>query len=122
MGQTGQRSIATHILAVKIALGRLHFHGFGVARQGPWVTWVNKSHKKRSGSAPNPVATALSRARSKTRTASLTATPAYHLRLGLGTRGWVNEDRTFGRVHHLCGDAPQSHPSDYPEIPAAHGQ
>jgi hypothetical protein len=27
---------------VKIALGRLHFHGFGVARQGPWITWVNK--------------------------------------------------------------------------------
>jgi hypothetical protein len=27
---------------VKIALGRLHFHGLGVARQGPWVTWVNK--------------------------------------------------------------------------------
>src|SRR5918994_5520288 len=26
---------------VKIALGRLHFHGFGVARQGPWITWVN---------------------------------------------------------------------------------
>jgi hypothetical protein len=21
---------------------RLHFHGFGVARQGPWITWVNK--------------------------------------------------------------------------------
>ncbi len=85
-------------------------------------TWVNKSHKKRNGSAPNPVATALSRARSKTRTASLTATPAYPLRLPLGTRGWVNEDWTFGRVHHLCGDAPESHPSDYPEIPAAYGQ
>jgi hypothetical protein len=83
---------------------------------------VNKSHKKRKGSAPNQVATALSRARSKTRTASLTATPAYPLRLPLGTRGWVNEDGTFGRVHHLCGDAPQSHPSDHPEIPAAHGQ
>jgi hypothetical protein len=28
---------------VKIALGRLHFHGFGVALQeGPWTTWVNK--------------------------------------------------------------------------------
>jgi hypothetical protein len=22
---------------------RLHFHGFGVARQGPWITWVNKA-------------------------------------------------------------------------------
>src|SRR5215203_1826842 len=41
MGQTGRRSIATYILAVKIASGRLHFHGFGVARQGPWVTSVN---------------------------------------------------------------------------------
>src|SRR5215216_5771070 len=39
-------------------------------------TWVNKSHKKRKGSAPNQVATALSRARRKTRTALLTATPA----------------------------------------------
>jgi hypothetical protein len=29
---------------VKIALGRLHFHGFGVARQGPWITWVNKQN------------------------------------------------------------------------------
>jgi hypothetical protein len=27
---------------VKIALGRLYFHGFGVARQGPWITRVNK--------------------------------------------------------------------------------
>ena len=26
---------------VKIALGRLHFHGFGVARQGPWITSEN---------------------------------------------------------------------------------
>src|SRR5215204_3603165 len=43
MGQTGRRSLATHILAVKIALGRLHFHGFGVARQGSWVTSVNKA-------------------------------------------------------------------------------
>ena len=48
MGQTGRRSIATHILAVKIALVAAHFHGFGVARQGPWVTWVNKGY----GDAP----------------------------------------------------------------------
>jgi hypothetical protein len=41
MGQTGRRSIATHILAVKIALAAAHFHDFGVARQGPWNTWVN---------------------------------------------------------------------------------
>jgi hypothetical protein len=27
---------------VKIALTAVHFHGFGVARQGPWNTWVNK--------------------------------------------------------------------------------
>jgi hypothetical protein len=27
---------------VKIALAAAHFHGFGVARQGPWVTSVNK--------------------------------------------------------------------------------
>src|SRR5215204_4335245 len=43
MGQTGQRSIATYILAVKIALAAAHFHGFGVARQGPWITSVNKA-------------------------------------------------------------------------------
>jgi hypothetical protein len=24
---------------------RLHFHGFGVARQGPWITWVNKEQE-----------------------------------------------------------------------------
>ena len=41
MGQTGRRSIATHILAVKIVSAAAHFHGFGVARQGPWNTWVN---------------------------------------------------------------------------------
>jgi hypothetical protein len=27
---------------VKIALAAAHFHGFGVAPQGPWFTWVNK--------------------------------------------------------------------------------
>jgi ribosomal protein S14 len=27
---------------VKIALAAAHFHGFGVARQAPWITWVNK--------------------------------------------------------------------------------
>jgi hypothetical protein len=42
MGQTGRRSIATHILAVKIVSAAAHFHGFGVARQGPWITRVNR--------------------------------------------------------------------------------
>jgi hypothetical protein len=42
MGQTGRRSITTHILAVKIASAEAHLHGFGVARQGPWVTSVNR--------------------------------------------------------------------------------
>src|SRR5215211_2027523 len=42
MGQTGRRSIATHILAVKIVSAVALFHSFGVARQGPWITWVNK--------------------------------------------------------------------------------
>jgi hypothetical protein len=46
MGQTGRRSIATHILAVKIALTVAHFHGFGVARQGPWITWVNRLYRR----------------------------------------------------------------------------
>jgi hypothetical protein len=27
---------------VKLAMAAAHFHGFGVARQGPWVTSVNK--------------------------------------------------------------------------------
>jgi hypothetical protein len=85
-------------------------------------TWVNKSYKKRKGSAPNPVATALSRARRKTRTASLTATPAYPLRVCLAAQRRVDEDGTLGRVHHLCGDAPEPHPSDHPEFPAADGQ
>src|SRR5215212_3180860 len=35
---------------VKIALTAAHFHGSGVARQGPWITWVNKP----SVNAPNP--------------------------------------------------------------------
>ena len=26
---------------VIMALAAVHFHGFGVARQGPWITWVN---------------------------------------------------------------------------------
>jgi hypothetical protein len=47
MGQTGRRSIATHILAVKIALvAAAHFDGFGVARQGPWITRVKKGKSK----------------------------------------------------------------------------
>jgi hypothetical protein len=47
---------------------------------------------------------------------------AYPMRLRLDARGRVDEDRAFGRVHHLCGDAPEPHSSDRPEIPAAHGQ
>jgi hypothetical protein len=46
MGQTGRRSIATHILAVKMALAAAHFHGFGVTRQGPWITSVNKGQEE----------------------------------------------------------------------------
>src|SRR5215208_3010009 len=38
MGQTGQRSIATHILAVKIVSAAAHFRSFGVALAGPWNT------------------------------------------------------------------------------------
>jgi hypothetical protein len=38
MGQTGRRSIATHILAVKIVSAAAHFHSFGVALAGPWNT------------------------------------------------------------------------------------
>jgi hypothetical protein len=35
---------------VKIALAAAHFHGFGVARQGLWITWVNKD--KRTSERP----------------------------------------------------------------------
>jgi hypothetical protein len=53
----------------------------------------------------------------------LTATPAYPLlRLRIGARGQVDEDGTFGRVNHLCGDAPEPHPSDRTEISTTHGQ
>src|ERR671912_2197488 len=31
---------------VKIAPAAAHFHGFGVARQGPWITWVNKRSRR----------------------------------------------------------------------------
>ena len=27
---------------MKIASAAARFHGFGVARQGPWITWVNR--------------------------------------------------------------------------------
>src|SRR5215208_8496215 len=53
MGQTGRRSIATHILAVKIALAAAHFHGFGVAHAGPWVTWVNRESVRQYRSPPS---------------------------------------------------------------------
>ena len=35
---------------VKIVSAAAHFHGFGVARQGPWVTWVNKGKKSQGPS------------------------------------------------------------------------
>jgi hypothetical protein len=31
---------------VKIVFAVAHFHGFGVARLGPWVTWVNRGKRK----------------------------------------------------------------------------
>jgi hypothetical protein len=31
---------------VKIDSTAVHFYGFGVARQGPWNTWVNKRERK----------------------------------------------------------------------------
>jgi hypothetical protein len=34
---------------VKIGLATVHFHDFGVARAGPWNTWVNKGKKRRAG-------------------------------------------------------------------------
>jgi hypothetical protein len=35
-------------------LAAAHFHGFGVARQGPWNTWVNRGKRKGRGVAPRP--------------------------------------------------------------------
>ena len=32
--------------SVKIALAAAHFHSVGVARQGPWSTWVNKGVRR----------------------------------------------------------------------------
>jgi hypothetical protein len=40
---------------VKIALGRLHFHGFGVARQGPWFTRVNRGQQEPGMLCPGPI-------------------------------------------------------------------
>jgi hypothetical protein len=32
-------------IGVKLALAAAHFHGFGVARQGPWNTSANKGER-----------------------------------------------------------------------------
>jgi hypothetical protein len=56
MGQTGRRSIATHILAVKIALAAAHFHGFGVAQQGPWNTVEKVGVELKTTTNPAPEA------------------------------------------------------------------
>jgi hypothetical protein len=41
---------------VKIGSAAAHFHGFGVARQGPWVTSVNNGKMKGRGcSTPRPL-------------------------------------------------------------------
>jgi hypothetical protein len=69
MGQTGRRSIATHILAVKIALAEAHFQSFGVARAGPWNTSVNKGVRGRAGTlgpSPNQLSSAFQAKRAHT--------------------------------------------------------
>jgi len=41
---------------VKIVSAAAHFHGIGVARQGPWLTWVNKAlpqPKRQTSAAQN---------------------------------------------------------------------
>jgi hypothetical protein len=53
MGQTGRRSIATHILAVKIVSAVAIFHGFGVALAGPWNT-IEKWLSARSALQESP--------------------------------------------------------------------
>src|SRR5215208_3401587 len=42
---------ARAMAGVKIALAAAHFHGFGVARQGPWLTWVNMREKRADGNS-----------------------------------------------------------------------
>jgi hypothetical protein len=44
MHNAGSELPRIHILGtgVKIDSAAAHFHGFGVARQGPWITSVNK--------------------------------------------------------------------------------
>jgi hypothetical protein len=39
---------------VKIASAAAHFHGFGVARQGPWITWVNSCIRTKKGTQATP--------------------------------------------------------------------
>src|SRR5215204_1335938 len=40
----GYRLRRIHLLGtgMKVVWAAAHFHGFGVARQGPWITWVNE--------------------------------------------------------------------------------
>jgi hypothetical protein len=46
-----------HLLGtgVKIVSATAHSHGFGVARQGPWVTWVNTAQLRSSGRSESKV-------------------------------------------------------------------
>ena len=42
------------LTGVKIALAAAPFHGFGVARQGPWITWVNRARRRAQAVRPRP--------------------------------------------------------------------
>ena len=42
-----QNHIVSLRAGVKIGLAAAHFHSVGVARAGPWNTWVNKGKRKR---------------------------------------------------------------------------
>ena len=48
----GLRRISLPRTGVKIVSAVALFHSFGVARQGPWVTWVNKDSSKDRSSYP----------------------------------------------------------------------
>jgi hypothetical protein len=54
----GCRLRRIHLLGtgVKIVSAVVLFHSFGVARQGPWVTWMSKSiNRARAYKDPGPV-------------------------------------------------------------------
>src|SRR5215218_6956892 len=67
---------------VKIGLAEAHLHGFGVARQGPWITWVNRGK------------------RARTRAGVCSEGSPYHLHQSRYTR--VRQQRARTEEHYTC--------------------